>query len=809
MPAFNKKFRFRSLAATMAISFSTLIMVILFITSVLQMYLSFHAQRNFLKINQRLIAINTADAVDAFIHDKFIMLETASRRRDLTVLSEKEQEENLERLMGLEPAFRQLALFNSYETEIIKASRTAKPLLNYNRNELFNKTAHNERYIGPVYIDEATSEPMIIIAVPVTDAFGDYKGTLAADTNLKFMWDLMGQIRIGETGQAYVVEKQGYLIASQDIIHVLKREKLSYAKVDEIFNSEKRGFRERFAEISKGILNTNVITTSVRLKLTDWAVIVELPLKEAYKPIIMTLISSVLVMLLSIIIAIISGIYLARRFTKPLTELRDATEKIGKGQWALNIDTHSTNEIGDLTESFNKMVKDLEITTVSRDDLVKEVKERKQVEKILMESEQKMRAILMASPIGIGLVNNGRLEWANEALFSMAGYKQETLLGKSISMLYSSDEEYRKTESELFTGISGSETGHVETQWIREDGTVIDCVLGACPLDHENPEKGQILTAIDISESKSLQSKLMRAQKMEVIGTLAAGVAHDLNNILGGVVGYPELLLMDMPEDNPMRASLLTIKKAGERAAAIVQDLLTMARREVAIKEVVNLNDIVREFLKSPEYENILSFHPLVEVKTDINEDLLNIIGSPVSLSKVIMNLVSNAVESMTDGGVLSISTRNWYLDQTFSGYESITEGEYATLTVSDTGEGISRTDLSKIFEPFYTKKTMGRSGTGLGMSVVWGTLKDHNGYIDIISKEGDGTVFTLYFPVTREEATEKKPPIPVEVFMSKGESILVVDDVEEQRTILLKILQSNCSIKRRRCNRVHKKKIS
>jgi len=696
--------------------------------------------------------------------------------------------------MGLEPAFRQLVLLNAQEIEMIRVSRLAKPLslqlMNHNQRELFQKVSQKEIYIGPVYIDEITSEPMMIMAVPVTDVFGDYKGTLIAESNLKFMWDLMHQIKIGENGQAYVVEKQGYLIAHRDISRVLKRENLSHLKEIEIFIKEKAALDESSAEISKGILNTNVMTTHAQLKTLNWAVIVELPVMEAYQTIIMTLFLSGLVMLLSIIIAIISGVYLSRRLTKPIIELRDAAEKIGKGQLSLKIDINSNNEIGDLAASFNKMVKDLNNTTVSKNALVKEVKERKQVEKTLMESEQKMKAILMASPIGIGLVNNGKLEWANETLFFMVGYEEESLLGQSISMLYVNDKEYTRVEKELFIDIAGSRTGHVETQWIGEDGTIFDCILGSCPLDSTDPSKGQIITVIDISESKRLQSKLLSAQKMEAIGTLAAGVAHDLNNILSGIVSYPELLIMDMSENNPLRNPLLTIKKAGDRAAAIVQDLLTMARRGVAINEVVNLNDVISEFLKSPEYETLLSFHRNIKVTIKLDESLLNNLGSTVNLSKILMNLISNAAESMIDGGNVLISTQNQYLDRPISGYESINEGDYVTLTVSDTGGGISKTDLMKIFEPFYTKKKLGRSGTGLGMAVVWGTVKDHNGYIDIKSKESIGTTLTLYFPVSREEIVGKKSSIPIEVYMAKGESILVVDDVEEQRILCSQMLK-------------------
>ena len=182
-------------------------------------------------------------------------------------------------------------------------------------------------------------------------------------------------------------------------------------------------------------------------------------------------------------------------------------------------------------------------------------------------------------------------------------------------------------------------------------------------------------------------------------------------------------------------------------------------------------------------------YHPGVEIETNIESDLLNISGSSVHLSKTVINLVSNAAEAMPDGGKIFISAENRYIDKPINGYDSVEEGDYITLMVSDTGIGISKKDLERIFEPFYTKKVMGRSGTGLGMAVVWGTVKDHKGYIDVQSTEGKGSTFTLYFPASREKMTKEEGILPVEDYMGKGESILVVDDIEGQRELALTML--------------------
>lgn len=291
-------------------------------------------------------------------------------------------------------------------------------------------------------------------------------------------------------------------------------------------------------------------------------------------------------------------------------------------------------------------------------------------------------------------------------------------------------------------------------------------------------------------ESHRLVERLRRAEKMEALGTLAGGVAHDLNNIFGVLVGYSELLLEMITEDNPLRKYVSNILQSSWKSAAIIQDLLTLARRGVAISEVVNLKKGILDYFTSIEFEKLRTDYPRVTFKADLEQDLMNIRGSYVHLSKTVMNLLSNAAESISGDGEVTITAKNQYIDKPIVGYDDIHEGDYVVLTVSDTGKGISGNDIGKIFEPFYTKKVMGKSGTGLGLAVVWGTVKDHNGYLDVHSEEGKGTIFTLYFPVTRDEIAEEKKVVSLESYMGRGESILVVDDVYEQRELAKTMLK-------------------
>jgi signal transduction histidine kinase/CheY-like chemotaxis protein/HAMP domain-containing protein len=291
-------------------------------------------------------------------------------------------------------------------------------------------------------------------------------------------------------------------------------------------------------------------------------------------------------------------------------------------------------------------------------------------------------------------------------------------------------------------------------------------------------------------EKKRLQERLMHSQKMEALGLLAGGVAHDLNNVLSGIVSYPDLLLLQLPDDSPLRKSIQTIQRSGKKAAAIVQDLLTLARRGVVHREALHLNkEVIIPYLQSPEYADLIALHPELQIETKLERDLMLINGSLVHLSKTLMNLVSNAVESIVAQGTILIATANTTVDRDNPMQDQLPEGNYVVLTVRDTGSGIAAEDLDRIFEPFYTKKKLGRSGTGLGMAVVWGTVQDHEGHIRVQSREGQGSTFTLYFPATRASLPVASYRMPLSAYRGQGASILVVDDMEDQREITASIL--------------------
>ena len=272
---------------------------------------------------------------------------------------------------------------------------------------------------------------------------------------------------------------------------------------------------------------------------------------------------------------------------------------------------------------------------------------------------------------------------------------------------------------------------------------------------------------------------------------MAGGVAHDLNNILSGIINYPELILLQLPQQSPLRKPLESIQDSGKRAARVVADLLTIARGVAAVRETTSINLLVEEYLKSPEYSKLLLAHPLITCRTRLDPEVLNISCSPVHIKKCLMNLINNAVEAFGDdrSGEILISSGNEELNEPLPGFPDIGSGKFVRLTISDNGPGISANDIEHIFEPFYTKKTMGLSGTGLGLTVVWNTVQDHRGGLTVESG-ASGTTFTLFFPATAMAVQQEPMAIKVEKLYGQGQTILVVDDEPHQRDIASKILQ-------------------
>ncbi|MDA3940194.1 MAG: response regulator [Spirochaetia bacterium] len=420
------------------------------------------------------------------------------------------------------------------------------------------------------------------------------------------------------------------------------------------------------------------------------------------------------------------------------------------------------------------------------------VRERQKVLNELLESEKRFFQIIEAVNIPMAVGKDGKAEFLNKSFRDTFGYTLKDMPNlEEMWKLSYPDPVYRDKVQKEWVAALEDTAGF--TKPFKKQFCTVRCNNGEdreVEIDFSPVGEMGLTTFRDLTEHNKrraekvlLEQKLLRAQKMEAIGLMAGGVAHDLNNILSGIVGYPDLILMDIPKNSDIVPLVQAIKKSGLRAADVVSDLLTIAKGVASTRKPCTLNNLINQYINSPEFEKLKSQMGDIKLIQNLDKKLLNISCSEIHIKKCVMNLVMNAVESMENIGELTISTRNQYIDTPFSMGQYIEKGEYAVLSVKDTGQGIQEEDKERIFDPFYTKKVMGMSGTGLGLSVVWNTVQDHHGGI-IVTSSDKGTVFDLYFPVDRTSTIEDYIFEDVGDIKGTGESVLIIDDESLQQEI-------------------------
>jgi nitrogen-specific signal transduction histidine kinase len=280
---------------------------------------------------------------------------------------------------------------------------------------------------------------------------------------------------------------------------------------------------------------------------------------------------------------------------------------------------------------------------------------------------------------------------------------------------------------------------------------------------------------IDITERKKLEERLRQSQKMESVGRLAGGIAHDFNNLLTVITGYSELMLSQLEERSPLVKEVEEIKRAGERASSLTQQLLAFSRRQVLQPRVIDLNEVVSRVEKM--LRRLIGED--VELRTVPGAGLWSVKADPGQIEQVLVNLVVNARDAMPGGGVLTIETGNVFLDEEYSlGHLPARSGHYVMLAVSDTGVGMDERTKSQVFEPFFTTKESGK-GTGLGLSTVYGIVKQSGGYIWVYSEPGKGSTFKVYIPRTEEREDDPRKAVPPVEDLRGEKTVLIVEDEE------------------------------
>ncbi|MGM0454049.1 MAG: PAS domain S-box protein [Thermodesulfobacteriota bacterium] len=408
--------------------------------------------------------------------------------------------------------------------------------------------------------------------------------------------------------------------------------------------------------------------------------------------------------------------------------------------------------------------------------LLVDITQRKQVEQALQQSEEKYRTILETIEDGYFEADlAGNLTFFNDALYQMLGYEKEALMGMNYRQAM--DAEFARRVYAEFNRVyrTGKSVNIFNGELIRKDGSTCYVETLVSPVkDTDGQVTGFKGIARDVSERKKLNAQIRQLQKMEAIGTLAGGIAHDFNNILSSVIGYTELSIDEVPQDTVLHHNLSAVLEAGNRAKALVKQILTISRREEQEFAPVQIVPLLKETLKMMRATTPAT----IEIRENIANESFIVRTDPTQFHQVIVNLATNAVKAMeNESGILAVDVEAVNLDEHMTQkHPEVVSGDYARITVSDTGIGIASHHLDKIFEPYFTTWQKTVDGSGLGLSVVYSIVRKHNGFVTVYSEIGRGTTFHVYMPMAENRRPKAAKP-PEETLPRGTEHILVLDD--------------------------------
>jgi two-component system cell cycle sensor histidine kinase/response regulator CckA len=465
----------------------------------------------------------------------------------------------------------------------------------------------------------------------------------------------------------------------------------------------------------------------------------------------------------------------------------EATAKARSGDGRYDVEYRVVRPDGEVRtiHSLGDVVRDSSGRLCRAFGVVHDITELKSVERALRASHGLLNAIMEGTTDAVFAKDTGgRYLMMNTAGARFLGKPVEEIIGRTDAELYPAAiaSEFMERDRQV---LESGKSSTFEEEHTVEGATRMYVVTKSVHRDWRGHVIGLVGISSEVTELKGMEKQFREAQKMEAVGRLAGGVAHDFNNLLTVINGHSEMVLNDLPRDHPERESLLEIRKAGDRAAALTHQLLAFSRNQILQPRVVNLNATLRELVK------LLCrlIGEDVDLQFIADEHLGMTKVDPMQLDQAIINLAVNARDAMPDGGRLRIETRNIVIDPTDGKTRPAIPGRYIAVSVSDTGHGMDKATAARVFEPFFTTKKVGK-GTGLGLSMVYGFVNQSGGQIEMQTKVGQGTTFTIYLPESFESDTvpEKQPAARGAVGV---ETILLVEDEEAVRNLCRAVLES------------------
>ena len=479
-----------------------------------------------------------------------------------------------------------------------------------------------------------------------------------------------------------------------------------------------------------------------------------------------------------LLVAVIGVIGISILITRSIQELASGVEQLEQGKWGRSLRVYSRDELGKLTESFNKMSRTI-------------MEQQEEVSKYT----RQLQTLSENAPFGMVMIDkDGTFKYINPKFRELLGYDLNDIPnGKTWFRRAYPDPTYRHhVISTWIDDLEGFKSGEKRPRTFTvtcKDGT--EKIINFIPVQLETGEN--LIACEDITELKRaeeekavLHEQLRQSQKVEAIGRLAGGIAHDFNNLLTVIKGYSQLSSFELKEGDPLRVNIDEIQNAAERAASLTRQLLAFSRRQVMEMKVLDLNTLLRDLEKM--LRRVIGED--IEMVIQLAEDLGRVRADVGQIEQVIMNLAVNAKDAMPSGGKLTIETANVELDESYArSHVDVRHGHYVMFSVSDTGVGMTPEVRERIFEPFFTTKEMGK-GTGLGLSTTYGIVKQSEGHIWVYSVQGKGTTFKIYLPRVNEPLEEIRKDVLKEELPRGNETILIVEDEEDVRKLAGKILE-------------------
>jgi PAS domain S-box-containing protein len=466
----------------------------------------------------------------------------------------------------------------------------------------------------------------------------------------------------------------------------------------------------------------------------------------------------------------------SHEFAMGLAEHFDVLHKVSQGNLNARVSGNSSVE---LLESLKRVTNQM-IGNISSD-----MREKQQAEASLRKLEDLESSILSTIPHAVVGLRNRSIIFANDSVEEVFGWRPEEIVGRKTRIFYRNDKDFELIGKRFYPVLEKQQTYSEEFPCRHRDGRDMICRVHASVIGNTMRDKQIVVMYADVTERKKLEAQLKQAQKMEAIGTLAGGVAHDFNNILTAIISYGNILLMKMSGNDPHRMYAERILNASEKATSLVHSLLAFSRKQIMNSKPVSINGTIRKL----ELLLMRLIGEDIDLGIHLDERELVVLADAGQIEQVLMNLATNARDAMPDVGTISIHSEMILLDNEFVKVHGYGEpGRYAMITVSDTGEGMDETIRERIFEPFFTTKEVGK-GTGLGLAMAYGIIKQHDGYITCYSEPGRGTTFKIYLPLINEKAEAEETSF-TETSLYKGhEIILVAEDNADVRKAEKEIL--------------------